>query len=167
MPGYLFDTSALSQYMNPNHRHHSTAKLRIDAIEVDAFRLLSPITLAEIDFGIRMAEADGRPRLHEFRERFQRITHYPVLDITNHTAEAHAELKARLALRVHRKPKGSTRRWLEDWVLVGTEKRLGFDENDLWLCAQAKERDVILVTGDRWVEDVHAIDPEVRYLLTC
>lgn len=166
MDGYLLDASALSAYLNEQHPHHAIAKGRIDAIAPDALRLVSIVTLAEIDYGIRFAEFAGSARLDEYRQRLAVIRQYAVLDLTHHTSEVYAELKARVATHVQRKAGKKLPRWIEDWIELGSEKRLQIDENDLWICAQAKERDLILVTGDTDMRNISAIDPEVRLLLT-
>ena len=57
-------------------------------------------------------------------------------------------------------------RWIEEWIVLGSGKRLGIDENDLWIAAQAKERDLIIVTGDDDMRVLETVDPEVQVLLT-
>ena len=53
-----------------------------------------------------------------------------------------------------------------DWVDKATGKKLHVDENDLWICAQAKERDLVFLTADRKIhERVSDADPCVRFLL--
>ncbi|NTE57482.1 type II toxin-antitoxin system VapC family toxin [Agrobacterium tumefaciens] len=44
-------------------------------------------------------------------------------------------------------------------------QKLGIDENDLWMCAQAKERDLVFVTADRRMGRIPEADPEVRLLM--
>lgn len=166
MDGYLFDASALSAYLSPQHQFHATAKARIDALPPGALRLVSVITLAEMDYGIRLAEQARSTRLDEYRQRLSVVRRYAQLDLTHHTGEVYAELKARIAGHVLRKAGKKLPRWLEDWIESGSEKRLQVDENDLWLCAQSKERDLILVTGDTDIRNINAIDPDVRILLT-
>ena len=39
------------------------------------------------------------------------------------------------------------------------------DENDLWLCAQAKERSLTLLTADRRIQRIADADQEVLLLL--
>src|SRR3546814_6707084 len=74
---------------------------------------------------------------------------YAVLDVAHHTSAAYAELKTNLAKRYLVKASRRDRpRWLEEWVDKTTGQRLQVDENDLWMCAQVKERDLILVTAD-------------------
>jgi len=164
--GYLFDASALSAYLNEQHRYHSTAQERIDAIPEDALRLVSVVTVAEINYGIRLAESAGSSRLEEYRQRLVTIRQYALLELTYYTGEVYAELKARIAAHVQKKAGKKLPRWIEDWIALGSEKRLQVDENDLWICAQAKERDLILVSGDSDMRNIQAIDPELRILLT-
>ena len=44
-------------------------------------------------------------------------------------------------------------RWLEDWQVRASSQTLQVDENDLWIVAQAIERDYILVTCDQRLAD--------------
>lgn len=166
MAGYLLETSALSAYLNRDHKHHRTAVEVIDALPAHAPKLVSVVTLAEFDYGIRLAELMGSARLVEYRQRLEVVRQYTQLNLTHHTSEAYAELKLQLASHVHRKPGKKLPRWIEDWVLRGSAKGLQIDENDLWLCAQAKERDLTIVTGDDDIRRLAAIDPSLHILLT-
>jgi predicted nucleic acid-binding protein len=55
-------------------------------------------------------------------------------------------------------------RYIEEWVDKATGQKLGIDENDLWMCAQAKERNLVLVTADGRMKRIPNADPEVRLL---
>ena len=91
---------------------------------------------------------------------------YNVLDITRHTAAAYAELKTNLAKKYLAKASRRDRpRWLEDWVDKATGQKLQIDENDLWMCAQAKERDLVFVTADARTQRIADADPDVRVLV--
>lgn len=39
-------------------------------------------------------------------------------------------------------------KWPEGWVEPSTGKELGIDENDLWIAAQAIERNLVLASQD-------------------
>jgi len=56
-------------------------------------------------------------------------------------------------------------RYIEDWVDKATGKALAVDENDLWMCAQAKERGLIFVTTDARMRRIEDADPDVRLLI--
>jgi predicted nucleic acid-binding protein len=164
--GYLFDASALSAYLNEDHTYHASASAKIDALPLDSLKLVSIITLAEIDYGIRSAELAGSPRLVEYRQRLEVIKRYAPLELTSHTGENYAELKACVASHMRQRPKKKFPRWIEDWIDLNSAKRLQIDENDLWICAQAKERDLILVTGDADIRRLCSYDPSLRIILT-
>ena len=73
---------------------------------------------------------------------------YPVIDVNHHVSMTYAELKTDLAKQYL--PNASKRRrprWLEDWVDKTTGRKLGIDENDLWMCAQAKDRQLVIDYG--------------------
>jgi predicted nucleic acid-binding protein len=67
---------------------------------------------------------------------------------------------------MQRKAGKKMRRWIEDWVEIGSGKRLQVDENDLWICAQAKERDLVVVTGDTDIRQLASLDPDLKIVLT-
>jgi predicted nucleic acid-binding protein len=162
--GYLLDTSVLSAYLNPDHKHHGNTVHVVDGLPLNDPKFVSVITLAEFDFGIRLAELAGSTRLVEYRDRLSIVRKYASLPLTHHTSEAYAELKALLASKVQRPRKGKMRRWIEDWIDMGSGKRLQIDENDLWICAQAKERDLIVLTADDDIRHLTSIDADLRVL---
>jgi predicted nucleic acid-binding protein len=164
--GYLLDTSALSAYLNEEHPHHEVAISVIGGLSTEAAKLVSVVTLAELHYGIRFAELQGSRRLAEYRKRLDVVRQYASLDLTRHTSEVYAELKVRLAGQMQRKTGKKMLRWIEDWIEVGSAKRLQIDENDLWICAQAKERDLIVVTGDVDIRQLSSFDPDLKILLT-
>lgn len=166
MYGYLFDTSALSAYLNEDHLYHAAAVMKINALPSESLKFVSIVTLAELDYGIRSAERAGSKRLEEYRQRLDIVRRYAPLDLTKHTSENYAELKTRVAIHMQRKPRQKLPRWIEDWIDIGSAKRLQIDENDLWICAQAKERDLVLVTGDQDIRRLASYDPDLRIILT-
>lgn len=168
MEDYILDTSAISAYLHSGHSDHATAVAVIDALPTASAKLVSIVTLGELEFGLRLAEAANSAHLAQFRERIAKVRLYTPLNITHHTAYYYADIKSKLALLV--KPKANKlkpSRWVEDWIDENTAKQLKIDENDLWIVAQAKERDLTIVTGDRDMESVRAADPMIRLKLTC
>lgn len=167
MEGFLLDTSALSTYLNVDHQNHAGAVAAFASLSSDAPVFVSIVSLGEFEFGVRLAEAASSKRMIEYRERLKIVAAYAPLDITRHSAAVYAELRSSLALRVQRKANSQKlSRWLEDWIDANSDKRLQIDENDLWIAAQAKERDLTLITNDRDMEVFREIDPEIRLLKT-
>lgn len=161
MPGYLLDTSVLSAYYYEQHTHHHVAKTEIDRLPPAASQFVSPISLAEIEFGIQLAELQGANTLVELRDRLERIREHARLPITHHTSHAYAHLRSRLASRVNVTRKGRPR-WLEEWVDAASNQKLQVDENDLWIAAQAFERDLTVLTLDGDFRTFSAIEPTLR-----
>lgn len=113
-----------------------------------------------------MAEAFGRNSLPILQQMLVDARAYAVLDVTRHTAAAYAELKSNLAkLYLAKASRRDRPRWLEEWVDKTTGQKLQVDENDLWMCAQAKERDLVLVTADRGMNRIVSADSEVHLLV--
>lgn len=166
MYGYILDTSVLSAHLDPSHRQHLDVRSAIEALDQDSAQFVSAISLAELTFGVRMAEAFGRASLPTLQQMLIEARGYAVLDVTHHTSGAYAELKTNLAKRYLAKASRRDRpRWLEEWVDKTSGQKLQVDENDLWMCAQTKERDLILVTADGRMKRIADVDPEVRILV--
>lgn len=166
MTGYLLDTSAISAYYFDQHPNHARCVAAINGLEANALRIVSVVTLAEIEFGIQLAEAENAVNLPEMRDRATKIRAHARLEISHHTSTCYAELKKCVAQRMLKNPRKRPR-FLEDWVDKGSGKTLQLDENDLWICAQAKERDLTLVTTDKDFRAFEAADPDVRVLFVC
>ena len=66
------------------------------------------------------------------------------------------ELKKNVAVKYLTVPlsKNDRKRWIENWVDKNSSQTLGIDENDLWQCAQARERNLVLVTIDGRIEEL-------------
>jgi tRNA(fMet)-specific endonuclease VapC len=164
--GYLLDTTTLSIYLDPTHRFHAEKRGALDALPAAAARYISVVALAELMFGTDLAGAIGRGNLPALRRMIDQARGYAVLDLSHHTAAAYAALKAGLATKYLAKILRRDRpRYVEDWVDKSTGKALSIDENDLWMCAQAKERDLVLVTADARMKRIEEADPDVRLLI--
>ncbi len=163
MYGYIFDTSALSPLLDPAHSRHDDVRAAIDALDPRSTKFVSAIVVAEFGYGIRLAETVAGSASPHLRRTLTRAREYAVLEVTRHTSAAYAELKANLAGKYLTKALTKNRpRWVEDWIDRATGKKLQIDENDLWICAQAKERNLTVVTADRRMNRVSNADRDVR-----
>ena len=165
MPGYLFDTSVISALLDRRHVRHFEIRQAVAKFDPAGPQYLSPMSLAEIALGSFMAATfrpTDAPRLSRVLRDAEK---YGVLHITKNTSPVYAQLKTDLAKCYLAKASRKDRpRWVEDWVDKTTGKKLQIDENDLWMCAQAKERDLILVTADRSMKDhISKADPSLRF----
>jgi predicted nucleic acid-binding protein len=161
--GYLFDTNTLSALLDPSHSKHGDATAAVGSLDPAAPKFVSVVALAELQFGKRLIEmfAGSTPAL--LASIISRAQTYAPLEITRHTAAEYGELKVDVAKLYLAKAFGRDRpRWLETWVDQATGKRLQVDENDLWMCAQARERNLIMLTADRKMDRIARADPLVR-----
>lgn len=162
---FLLDTTILSIYLDPTHRFHEEKSRALEALPATATRYISAVALAELTFGANLAAALGKGDTPALTRMIQGARAYAVLDLTYHTAAAYAALKSKMAVKYLAKPLRRDRpKYIEDWVDQATSKVLGVDENDLWMCAQSKERGLVLVTTDRKMKRIEDADPEVRLL---
>lgn len=163
LDGYLLETSTLSAMLDEQHPKHVLARDAVAALEPGAPKYVSTIALAELAFGQRLVEAftgHSAPRLGHILSRAQI---HSVLNVTRHTASEYGQLKANLATTYLAKALRRDRpRWLENWVDKATGQVLQVDENDLWMCAQARERNLIMLTADARMSRVSYADSAVR-----
>lgn len=160
---YLLDTNVVSHFYNSQRKSHAAVRSRIASLGTDTAHLISVIVVAELRYGMKLAELSG-DSVDTIRDMVHQCERHPLAEVTRHTAAAYGDLKARIA-HVHVKIGSRRPRWPEDWVNRVTGKALQVDENDLWLMAQAIERDLILVTCDRRaISRVAAFIPELKTL---
>jgi tRNA(fMet)-specific endonuclease VapC len=165
--GYLLDTCAVTALLDAQHPNHAVVRVAVETIEQGAPRYVSCVTLAEIRFGALLDEASTGKTSPRTAQILKDLHGYPVLEITRHTAGEYGELRTNIAvaylatyLRANRP------RWIENWKDRATGERLQIDENDVWICAQARERNLVLITTDKKMTDVIAkADPTVRLKL--
>lgn len=169
LDGYLLDTGIASAYLDPIHKKHSAILSAVEQLTGKEFRYISVVALAELTTGLEFAEAFGGANLPALRERLIRARKHSLLEIDRHTATTYAELKRTVAEKFMPKKmgkKGSRPRFVEDWIDETTGKALGLDENDLWMCAQAKDRNLIFLTTDKkMINRIGQADSSIRFQL--
>lgn len=166
MDAFLFDTTVLSIYLDPKHPHYADKGQSLAALPTNNPRFISAVALAELGFGAKLAEVMGKGDLSALKAMIAQARSYSVLDVTHHTASVYAEVKARIAQKYLAKMLRKNRpKYIEEWVDKATGQKLGIDENDLWMCAQAKERDLVLVTADGRMKRIPDADPDIRLLM--
>jgi predicted nucleic acid-binding protein len=163
--GYLLDTCVVSALLDGGHKNYQNVKLSDEAIEVGAPRYVSRLTIAELAFGFALHEAatsQPHPRVTDILKRAQE---YAIREVNKHTAAEYAELRKNLAVAYLPDLIRSKRpRWVEQWVDRATGEALQVDENDLWICAQAREWNLTLFTTDeKMVARISKADPSIKF----
>lgn len=151
MEQILLDTNFVSVLFDPRRSNFGAVQARAQAFAQTDLVYLSAVVLAELRFGIEAAQRVGQDITH-IRRTLTEAANYPLAEIGRHTAEAYGDVKARLAdhyLDMSRRAP----RWLENWQDRASGQMLQVDENDLWIVAQAVERDYLLVTSDQRLAD--------------
>jgi predicted nucleic acid-binding protein len=162
---YLLDTSILSVLLDPHRKFHAAVKAAIAAFPAEASQSISSIALAELIFGAKLLEASGAMPFERLLKIIADARTYRVMEITRHTCDEYAELKVNIARTYLNDILKDRRRYIEDWIDKVTCKILQIGENDLWMCAQARERNLVLVTADGRMERISKADAKVKILV--
>ena len=145
--GYLLDTAIASALWDEKHKKHGVFRERLRALG-DAPVFVSVVSLAEVEYGLRIAPRIDRGRQAKVRSR---MAQYTALPLDQHVIEGYAELRSRL-FKKHsprdRRGRLTAKRVPDLWERT-PDKLLGIQENDLWLASVAMERNLVLVTTDR------------------
>lgn len=162
MPAYLLDTSVLVALVDPNRVLHNAAKSAIDMMAGDDLQFVSAISIGEIRTGVvSVQRIHGRTPVYATKVLAEAQARSLLL-INAHVAEAYGDLKAAMVSKFM--PKSSRSKspaHLEDWIDHATGKRLGINENDLWICAQGFERDLHVITCDTDFARVQEAEPRL------
>jgi tRNA(fMet)-specific endonuclease VapC len=160
MDTFLLDTNLVSVLYDAGRSNHRTVRTALSAFDPSAPQLVSVITIGELRFGLALSRAAGRPLTH-IEECIERTEEHPLAEVSRHTAEAFGYVKSSVALQrvdIRRRMP----RWVEAWSDRVTGQLLQIDENDLWIAAQAVERNLVVVTSDP--DFIHVISPAVPEL---
>lgn len=164
MDTYLLDTNLVSVLYDAGRSNHLTVRSALAAFDPAASQLVSVITIGELRFGLALSRAAGRP-LDHIEACIERTEEHPLAEVGRHTAEAFGYVKSSVALQrvdIRRRMP----RWVEAWSDRVTGQLLQIDENDLWIAAQAVERNLVVVTSDPDFMNVIApAVPELRVQL--
>ena len=163
METYLLDTSALSPLVDASHNKHARATVLIQRLAPSPI-FVSVLALAELRFGLDLYERSQGMPLPNAQQMLSAAQGYECLDVGHHTAAEYASIKAAVALRyLPNVTKQCRKKWVEDWVNQFTGKKLGIDDNDLWICAQACEVNFTLIADDK-MKRIKTAEPRLKLL---
>jgi len=142
--GYLLDTCTIRHWFD----ELPAVKASADARAADSPLYVSAITLGEIEFGHALNPAGAGAKRDEF-VAFVRRQLPQILQVSKHTAEPYGRIRAKLAQKFPPEGGWTGKIRLEQFYDPVAARELGMDENDLWIVAQAVERNLVLVTSDK------------------
>lgn len=164
MDTYLLDTNLVSVLYDARRPNHPAIRQAVAALPLESAQLVSVMTIGELRFGLALSRAVGQPLTH-IEACLARTEEHPLAQITQHTADAFAMVKSSVALArldVQRR----IPRWVEGWIDRVTGQQLQIDENDLWIAAQALERNYVVLTSDRdFTQVIAPAVPDLRVQL--
>lgn len=164
MPGYLLDTMIIRYWFDRESGKYPIVQAAAEERRGNYPLYVSAITLGEIEHGHAANPGGAGPTRDEF-VGFVREALPQILPVSRHTAEPYGRIRAELFEKFAPKSKKSKKRRAEEMCDPTTGRELGIDENDLWIVAQAAERNLVLVTHDKLVrirEALKDLDRGVR-----
>jgi len=161
MNGYLLDTCVISSLLNPLKANHGRVREAIDCLAESDIFYISVITLAELQFGIELGILQGHKEIKSLNSIINQAQRRPILEVTRHTAKEYGLIKALVASKYLEKAlrKEGRPRWPEEWIDKASGKKLQIDENDLWLTAQACDRNLTLLTNESHLDRIQVVVP--------
>ena len=164
MDTYLLDTNLVSVLYDARRPNHIAVRQAVADLPARAAQLVSVVTVGELRFGLALARAASQPLTH-IEACLVSTEAHPLAEVTRHTADAFATVKSSVALaRIDIRRR--IPRWVEAWTDRVSGQLLQIDENDLWIAAQALERNYVVVTSDRdFTQVIAPVVPDLRVLL--
>lgn len=154
MDSYLLDTNLVSVLYDPSRPNHEAVRNAVANLDPTSVKIVSAITLGELRYGLALSKAVGKPTRH-IESCIERTENHPLAQVNRHTADAFGLVKSSIAIqRVNIVSRPA--RWVEAWSDRITSQMLQIDENDLWIAAQAVERNLVIMTSDKDFVDVIA-----------
>lgn len=151
---YLLDTNIIGPLIEVksgyNRPESKALKKHWNTLSENTRLFLCPITVGEIEYGLRVAP-NNKEELHgKIRKEISKLDFFDIDE--NIARDYYAELRARLFNRYAPKDKKNRRNYnkrIEEWRDPTTSKLLQIQENDLWIAAVAMAHNLILVTNDK------------------
>jgi tRNA(fMet)-specific endonuclease VapC len=156
---YLLDTNIWSAWFDTNHKFHGSVEAHINQLSPEKKLYISIITWGEIYYGHKMECPQGPSEIQRKYLEFIKSKSPKLLDIDMHVTEIYGDLRARLFEKFMDKTKKKVLR-PEQLIEPVTSKELGIQENDLWIAAQAVNRNLILVANDK-MNRIRSVAPEL------
>ncbi len=154
MQDYLLDTNIIAYWFDTARPEHTKVVARVNAARQPdpttnyVPRLyVSVVTLGEIEYGHRATLTPDPAKQAEYI-KFVQEQCPDAREMTKHVAEQYGEMRAWLFNNCGPNAKKSKAKRAEELVNPTTGKELGIDENDIWIAAQAKTHNLVLVTHD-------------------
>jgi tRNA(fMet)-specific endonuclease VapC len=151
---FLIDTNILRYWYDSVCPEHAKVVARVKVAcqpdqqtEYVSRLFVSVVTLGEIEYG-HCVTLKPDPSKQAAYAQFVQTQCPDVLEINKHVVVQYGEMRAWLFNNCGPKVKKSKTRRAEELINPTTGKELGIDENDIWIAAQAKTHNLVLVTHD-------------------
>lgn len=164
MKGYLLDTNTICDWLDETKPRHTAVSKKADqAAQSQAIMMTSSIVLGEIEYGIAATGEMTKQSLIDLKAQVARqfATNRLLLNVSRTTGPIYGDIRAKLFEKFAPKKRRKKSQRPEELVDPITAKELGIQENDLWIAAQAIERNLILVTNDA-MRRIREVVPELR-----
>jgi predicted nucleic acid-binding protein len=168
MKHYLLDTNILGPIIElksgGNSPECKALEKRWKTLLPDTKIFLCPITVGEVEYGLRIAPYSSQEQHKLVRDV---LSAFLFLDINRNLArDCYSDLRARLFNRYGPKNKKNRRNYnrrIEEWMEPTTSQLLQIQENDLWIASVAMAYNLILVTRDKMTAIKEVVGQELQF----
>ena len=147
MQGYLLDTQTIRYWFDGKSGQFPAVEANAQRYAANSPLYVSVVTLGEIEYGHASNPDGAGARRDEFLRFLAQLPQR--LEVSRHTAEPYGRVRACLAQKFPPAGGWHKKKRAEQLYDPVTALALGIDENDLWLVAQAVERNLVLVSSDK------------------
>lgn len=126
---------------------NETVKKRVGELPPATPLFVSAITLGEIEFGHQITVSTDQERRFEYQRFVDETFRDHVLPVTHKTRCHYGDLRSSLFRRYP--PLSKKQNHPERCYDKATASELGIEENDLWIAAQAIERNLVVASADK------------------
>jgi predicted nucleic acid-binding protein len=150
MKDYLLDTNIWSDWYDPEKKDYVIEKLKE---RKDSKLHLSVVVLGEIHYGCEVLTLREKRELGDVPAFVSGETP-EIIEIDRHVSKVYGELRAGLFEKYAPGELKKKYKRPEQLVDPCTSLKLGVQENDIWIVAQAINRGLVLVTNDKKMKSI-------------
>jgi len=174
---YLLDTNIASSYSDENFPYHEHSRSFLESNLDEGFHTISIIALAEIEYGKKLLTGKDSNKQRKIEIVIDKIMeNFPMVwEIDRETTEYYSSIRAGMFQNHAIKDKNGKIKskypedLVENFIASTPGKKIGIQENDLWLVSISVRNNLVLITNDKKMDPIFEkakkVDPKFRVII--